>query len=150
MGLDERETQVPMMVEETTQVPIIVQHSTTKMHDMDLKQEDEGSFYILIPFTVFLVIIFLSLMVFLMARNRRRIAHVYCKKRHGKRFPYDDDDAYDSPLEQDPEAMHEEEDEVDNEDNPTKSLLRGKLQINNRYENYLSTSHLNKSSELFT
>lgn len=65
-----------------------------------------------------------------MARNRRRIAHIYCKKRQGKRFAYDDD-AYDSPLEQDPEAMHEEEDEVDNEDNPTKSLLRGKLQINN-------------------
>ncbi|XP_005191055.1 uncharacterized protein LOC101898804 [Musca domestica] len=148
MGLDEKETRRPIIAEETTQVPTIVQHSTT-IHDMELETEDEGSFYILIPFTAFLVIIVLSLLVYLMARNRRRIAHIYCKKRQGKRFAYDDD-AYDSPLEQDPEAMHEEEDEVDNEDNPTKSLLRGKLQINNRYENYLSTSHLNKSSELFT
>ncbi|XP_073832067.1 uncharacterized protein [Musca autumnalis] len=146
MGLGEKETQVPL-AEETTQVPIMSQHSTTMHVEMELPEE--GSFYILIPFTVFLIIIALSLMVFLMARNRRSLAHVYCKRRQGKRFAYDDD-PYDSPLEQDPEAMHEEEDEVDNEDNPTKSLLRGKLQINNRYENYLSTSHLQKSSELFT
>lgn len=61
-----------------------------------------------------------------MASNRRSLVHLYCKKRQGRRFMYDDE--YDSPLEQDPEAVEEEEDEVDN---PTKSLLRGKLQINN-------------------
>lgn len=65
-----------------------------------------------------------------MASNRRRLVHLYCKKRQGSRFLYDDNE-YDSPLEQDADALEEEEDEVDNEDNPTKSLLRGKLQINN-------------------
>lgn len=62
MGLDEKETRRPIMAEETTQVPTIVQHSTT-IHDMELETEDEGTFYILIPFTAFLVIIVLSLLV---------------------------------------------------------------------------------------
>ncbi|XP_075146639.1 uncharacterized protein LOC142221034 [Haematobia irritans] len=139
MGLIDDTTKIPL-VEKTTNklVPILNNPSS----DMDLKEE--GSFYILIPLGVFVIIILLSLMVYLMARNRRRLAHIYCKKLQSKKqnFNYDND----SPLEQDTEALPEEE---DNEDNPTKSLLRGKLQINNRYENYLSTSHLNKSSELF-
>lgn len=66
-----------------------------------------------------------------MASNRRRLVHLYCKKRQSRRFLYEEDNEYDSPLEQNPEAVEEEEDGVDNEDNPTKSLLRGKLQINN-------------------
>lgn len=65
-----------------------------------------------------------------MASNRRRLVHLYCKKRHGRNFLYDDNE-YDSPLDQNFDDVEEEEDEVDNEDNPTKSLLRGKLQINN-------------------
>lgn len=61
----------------------------------------------------------------MMVRNRRGIEHIYCKRRQGKRYF---DDGYDSPLQQD--AFHEDEGEADNDDNPTKSLLRGKLQIN--------------------
>lgn len=66
-----------------------------------------------------------------MASNRRHLVHLYCKKRQSRRFLYEEDNEYDSPLEQNPESVEEEEDGVDNEDNPTKSLLRGKLQINN-------------------
>ncbi|TMW48809.1 hypothetical protein DOY81_006099 [Sarcophaga bullata] len=111
---------------------------------------EEGSSYILIPLGVLLGIIILALLVYLMASNRRRLVHLYCKKRQSRRFLYEEDNEYDSPLEQNPDAVEEEEDGVDNEDNPTKSLLRGKLQINNRYENYLSTSQLDRSSDLFT
>uniref|UniRef100_A0A1I8PGP5 Uncharacterized protein n=1 Tax=Stomoxys calcitrans TaxID=35570 RepID=A0A1I8PGP5_STOCA len=144
MGLIEETTETPLVEETTTNKIVPILHKS--IGDMELKEE--GSFYILIPFGVFLIIIMLSLMVYLMARNRRRLAYIYCKKMQSKQqsFKYDDE-AYDSPMEQDTEAFHDEE---DNEDNPTKSLLRGKLQINNRYENYLSTSHLNKSPELFT
>ncbi|KAM7360152.1 uncharacterized protein ACRADG_003664 [Cochliomyia hominivorax] len=144
MGL--LETTVPRGEETTQSNPHYTENTTLPITDVT----EEGSFYILIPLAVLLGVIILSLFVYLMASNRRRLVHLYCsKKRQGRRIPYDDNE-YDSPLEQDPEAIEEEEDEVDNEDNPTKSLLRGKLQISNRYENYLSTSQLNRSSELFT
>ncbi|XP_065362667.1 uncharacterized protein LOC135956136 [Calliphora vicina] len=143
MGL--LETTVPIRRVTTPIAPVFPENTTLP----NFEPTEEGSFYILIPLGVLLGIIILSLLVYLMASHRRRLVHMYCKKRQGRRFLYDDNE-YDSPLEQDPDAVEEEEDEVDNEDNPTKSLLRGKLQINNRYENYLSTSHLNRSSELFT
>ncbi|XP_023306569.2 uncharacterized protein LOC111688314 [Lucilia cuprina] len=143
MGLIE--TTIPSRDKITLIVPVFPENTTLP----SIEIPEEGSFYILIPLGVLLGIVILALLVCLMASHRRNLVHMYCKKRQARRFLYEDNE-YDSPLEQDPDAVEEEEDEVDNEDNPTKSLLRGKLQINNRYENYLSTSHLNRSSDIFT
>lgn len=58
MTLDEKTVKVPKMIDETTHtVPI---SKDTTGYDMEIKEE--GSYYILIPFGVFLFIIILSLL----------------------------------------------------------------------------------------
>ncbi|XP_036328261.1 uncharacterized protein LOC118740717 [Rhagoletis pomonella] len=98
---------------------------TTDATDTDIEPDDSGHF-ILIPLTVLLLIVALSALVFLIGRNRRRLARIYCRRRSERKYSLEDDS--DTPMEQG--------DDYDFDD-PSECLLKGKLQIDNSYASTL-------------
>lgn len=87
--------------------------------DTDIEQ-DNSKHFILIPFAVLLLIVALSALVFLIGRNRRRLAQTYCRRRSEYRYKFEDDS--NSQLERGYSYDF---------DDPSECLLRGKLQIDN-------------------
>uniref|UniRef100_A0A0K8V332 Uncharacterized protein n=1 Tax=Bactrocera latifrons TaxID=174628 RepID=A0A0K8V332_BACLA len=87
--------------------------------DTDIEQDDSEHF-ILIPFAVLLFIVALSALVFLIGRNRRRLAQTYFRRRSEYRYKFEDDS--DSQLERG---------DTHDFDDPSECLLKGKLQIDN-------------------
>ncbi|XP_037947496.1 uncharacterized protein LOC119679300 [Teleopsis dalmanni] len=77
------------------------------------EEKDLGSLNIIIPFAVFLGILVLSALVYLMTRNRRKLSHIYCKRKVKRNLLLNDDNITDNEI-----------------DDPTKWLLAGKLHIN--------------------
>uniref|UniRef100_W8C3H9 Uncharacterized protein n=1 Tax=Ceratitis capitata TaxID=7213 RepID=W8C3H9_CERCA len=111
----------------TTTTETITTDDTTPT-DTDIERDDSGLF-ILIPFAVVLVIVVLSALVFLIGRNRRRLARTYCRRRHEHKRRYGDDS--DTAM---------EHGEAYDFDDPSECLLKGKLQIDNRYDSNMSKS----------
>ncbi|XP_050341823.1 uncharacterized protein LOC126768020 [Bactrocera neohumeralis] len=93
--------------------------------DTDIEQDDSEHF-ILIPFAVLLFIVALSALVFLIGRNRRRLAQTYFRRRSEYRYKFEDDS--DSQLERG---------DTYDFDDPSECLLKGKLQIDNSYDSTL-------------
>uniref|UniRef100_A0A0K8V1P5 Uncharacterized protein n=1 Tax=Bactrocera latifrons TaxID=174628 RepID=A0A0K8V1P5_BACLA len=93
--------------------------------DTDIEQDDSEHF-ILIPFAVLLFIVALSALVFLIGRNRRRLAQTYFRRRSEYRYKFEDDS--DSQLERG---------DTHDFDDPSECLLKGKLQIDNSYDSTL-------------
>lgn len=83
----------------------------------DIEQDDSDHF-ILIPFAVLLFIVALSALVFLIGRNRRRLAQNYCRRRSEYRYKFADD-------------SNAQLDSTYDFDDPSECLLKGKLQIDN-------------------
>ncbi|XP_011192517.1 uncharacterized protein LOC105218544 [Zeugodacus cucurbitae] len=90
--------------------------------DTDIEPDESGHF-ILIPLAVLLFIVAFSALVFLIGRNRRRLAKAYCRRRNEYKHNFED---YSNSLL-----------ERGDFDDPSECLLKGKLQIDNSYNSTL-------------
>ncbi|XP_037922403.1 uncharacterized protein LOC119658777 [Hermetia illucens] len=103
----------------------------------EIPQSDDSVQFIFVPLAVFITVIFLSAMVYLMARTKRKmITRIYNRVRSSS----------DYTMLEPSDVEHDE----DNEDDPNECLLAGKLQIENRYDSYSIHSYNCSQRELYT